>query len=585
MYKPHLYDLESSTELISRFKGYEKNFAIDENAFSYTENMSGSCYPVLSPRNKRVFFDMESEDLQCLCSKERIIYIKEGNLYYGGKHVTTLTFPDNDVERKFVSMGSRFIVFPDKVYFNTEDMTDYGSLEYRFSNEAGATCVMCKADGDLYEGYKISSSVPENAENGDLWLDTSRDTHILKQYSETEGMWFDLNETYIKINCTGIGKGFRQYDSVQLTGFRSIDISGEHIIRDKADDYIIITGILDEEVVIENPVYVTRRVPDMDFVCESGNRIWGCSSRRNEIYASKLGDPTNFNVFMGLSTDSYAASVGTDGNFTGAVSFRGYVLFFKENCVHKVYGQNPPYTITTSFIRGVQKGSYRSLVCLNETLYYKSPTGICAYEGGVPVCVSSHLGNEFYTDAVAGAYGNKYYVCMSDKNGKRHLLVYDEERNFWHREDDIDIREFATNNNNLYFIMDSGGVKKLGIIDGDNLYGTFTGELTQRVKEDEFNWCVESGIWGLYLPESKYYSNIIIRATGEKDAKIRVYFEFDSSNVWVKQFEKRIEKTGSFILPFITPRCDHLRIKIEGKGNVKIYSISRKIENGSELNV
>jgi hypothetical protein len=288
---------------------------------------------------------------------------------------------------------------------------------------------------------------------------------------------------------------------------------------------------------------------------------------------------------MGISTDSYAASVGTDGNFTGAVSFRGYVLFFKENCVHKVYGQNPPYTITTSYIRGVQKGSHRSLVCLNEALYYKSRSGICSYEGGVPMCVSTHLGDEYYTDAVGGICGNKYYVCMSDKLGKRHLFVFDEEKSLWHREDNVDIKEFSYNNGNLYFIMKSGDTNKLGIIDGENCYGSFTGELRGPSLEADFEWCAQSGIWGLSLPENKYYSNITIRAVGNKGAKLRIYFEFDSSNIWLKQAERTIDKTGSFTLPFITPRCDHMRIKIMGKGDVKIYSISRKVELGSELNV
>ena len=181
----------------------------------------------------------------------------------------------------------------------------------------------------------------------------------------------------------------------------------------------------------------------MDFVVESGNRIWGCNSEKNEIYASKLGDPKNFDSFMGISTDSYAVTVGTDGEFTGAVSFRGYIIFFKEHCIHKIYGQNPPYTVNTSYIRGVQKGSHKSLCVVNETLYYKSPNGICAFEGGVPVDISSALGGAYYTDAIAGVLGNRYYICMSDKNGKRVLFNYDESRNIWHKEDNIDIREFA----------------------------------------------------------------------------------------------------------------------------------------------
>lgn len=585
MYKPRLSDIHTTREMISRFKGYENNLSIEENAFFYTENMGADAYPALSPRNKRSFFNVFGDKLQCLCSKEHICYINNGSLYYNGKIVAGLSFPDIAEERKYVSMGAKLLIFPDKVYLNTEDLSDCGSLEAHFKSDNGAECGICKADGELYADYYSGDSVPTEPSNGDLWLDTTSIPHTLKQYAEVVDTWIELSETYIRISCAGIGKPFNQYDGVAFSGFEDIGISGKHIIRDKGDDYIVITGMIDGRVELQNHISVRRKVPDMDFVCENSNRIWGCSSKNNEIYASKLGDPTNFDVYMGISTDSYAASTGTDGPFTGAISYRGYLLFFKENCVHKIYGQNPPYTIITSYIRGVQKDCHRSLVCLNETLYYKSPGGICAYEGGVPVCVSQNLGKEFYSHAVAGACGNRYYICMSDKNKKRHLFVYDEEKAVWYREDNIDIKEFSQNNYNLYFIMNTNNTRRLGLIDGENRYGNFTGELKGCVEEDDFEWTVESGIWGLTLPENKYYSDVVLRAVGEKGARIKIFFEYNSDGKWVKQLDRSFEKTGSLILPFITPRCDHLRMKIEGKGYVKIYSISRKIESGSELDV
>ncbi len=585
MYKPRLGDIHTTREMISRFKGYENNLSIEENAFCFTENMGADSYPALSPRNKRSFFNVFGDKLQCLCSKEHICYINNGSLYYNGKIVSGLTFPDITEERKYVSMGAKLLVFPDKVYINTDNLSDCGSLEAHFKSDGGVVCGMCKADGELYEDYFSGDTFPETPSNGDLWLDTTSSPHTLKQYSEVIDSWVELAETYIRISCVGIGKPFNQYDGVLLSGFDDIGITDKHIVRDKGDDYIVITGMIDGRIELENRISVRRKVPDMDFVCENSNRIWGCSSKNNEIYASKLGDPTNFDVFMGISTDSYAASIGTDGPFTGAISYRGYILFFKENCVHKIYGQNPPYTIITSYIRGVQKGCDRSLVCLNETLYYKSPGGVCAYEGGVPVCVSQNLGKEFYSHAVAGACGNRYYICMSDKYKTRHLFVYDEEKAIWYREDNIDIKEFSRNNYNLYFIMKTDNTRRLGLIDGENRYGDFTGELHGYVEESDFEWCVESGIWGLSLPDNKYYSDIVLRAVGEKGARIKVYFEYNSDGKWVKQFDRYFEKTGSLVLPFITPRCDHLRIKIKGKGYIKIYSIARKIESGSDLNV
>lgn len=584
MYKPPLYSVEKNREIITGFKGYENNLVIDENAFYREENISSDHYPMISPRNKRAFFNVTGDNLHGLFSKSKLFYINNGKLYYGGEEVLGLSFPDIRGERFFVSMGAKLIVFPDKVYINTDNLSDYGYLEATFSGEK-AECTLCRGDGDLYEGYSVSSSPPENPSHGDLWVDTSLTKHALKQYSQEAEAWVLIEDKYIRISCTGIGANFNEYDGVILSGFSQINSDGNHIIYDKGEDYIVIPGMLDENVTVENHFTVERKLPSMDFVCESGNRIWGCSSKTNEIFASKLGDPTNFFTYMGISTDSYAASVGTDGEFTGAVSYRGYVLFFKENCVHKVYGQNPPYTITTSYIRGVQKGSHKSLCLLNESLYYKSPNGICSYEGGLPIDISRDLGKTYYSNAVAGVFGNKYYICMENTKGVKELFTYDEEKAIWHREGYFNILEFACNNLNLYFIEEQDTGRRLGLADSVNKYGNFLGELKGYYTEDDFSWSLESGLWGLELPENKYYSNICIRAIGTKGALLKVYFEYNSNGKWVEQINTSVRKTGSFVLPFITPRCDHMRIRLEGKGDIKIISISRNTERGSELNV
>lgn len=41
-------------------------------------------------------------------------------------------------------------------------------------------------------------------------------------------------------------------------------------------------------------VRVERICPEMDFVVEKDNRLWGCSSADHETYCCKLGDPTNW---------------------------------------------------------------------------------------------------------------------------------------------------------------------------------------------------------------------------------------------------------------------------------------------------
>lgn len=585
MYKPYLNNLPGEHGAMNSFGGIDKRTVISESSFADMKNMSSDYYPLLSPRNHRSIFNVSGTDLHGLFSKSKIGYIKSGKLYYGGTAVSGIDLPPITGTRRLVSMGAYLVIFPDKLYVNTNDLTDYGSLEASFTTAGTVTASLCAADGSLYSGYTVAAAEPSAPADGALWVDTSVTPAALRCYSEILGLWEELSQTCVRISATGIGAAFAAYDGVSVSGLTCCDLNGSHVLLDCADDYITFTGIVNGSVTQSTAVTVERTVPDMDFVCESGNRLWGCSSEHNEIYASKLGDAKNWNCFMGISTDSYAVSVGSDGEFTGAVPYRGYILFFKENCVHKIYGANPPFTVLCSYLRGVQKGSERSLVCVNESLYYKSPNGVCSYEGGIPVNVSKELGNEYYTNAVSGALRDKLYICMSDKNGVRHLFVYDTEKRLWHSEDNTDVKEFAAHNCNLYFIADNGETKRLYLADGENMYGNFTAELAGYNEEPDFEWSAQTGAWGLSFPESKYYTGFVFRFTGERGASVDIYFEYDSSGEWVKKYSYVFTKTGSVNVPVSARRCDHLRLKFSGTGKVRLMSVGAKLERGGELNV
>jgi hypothetical protein len=584
MYKPGINNLNKTTELITEFGGYNRNFKIPENCFFDEENITSDYLPVISPRNKRAIFNVSGERLHGLFSKTSVGYINDGTLFYNGEAVSGLSFSDIEKERHFVSMGAKLLIFPDKVYINTNNLSDFGNLEAEFITAEGSEVVfgLCKSDGSLYENYHIGNTPPENPNNNDLWLDKSVIPNELKQFSEYSGNWISIATTYIRITYPNIGKSFKKYDGVIISACKNVELNNSFVLEDCGDDYVIISGILAESFSQTTPLRIERKIPDMDFYCENGNRVWGCSSKTNEIYSCKLGDPTNWYCYMGIASDSFAVSVGSDGDFTGAISYKGYVLFFKENCVHKIYGSNPPFTVNTSYIRGVQKGSEKSLVKVNETLYYKSPNGIVMYDGGLPISVSEVFSNDYYFNAVAGNLKNKYYVCMTNKNNKRILFTYDELNGVWHREDEINITEFICHNCNLYFIAEINKNKYLFLADATNKYGNFSGNLSGYNLEDDFSWSFETGLWGLDLPEKKYYSNINIRAIAQENSDLSIYFQYNSNNNWIKKAEFKIEKTGTLNIPFISPRCDNLKIKFEGKGDIKILSVSRKIEKGSE---
>lgn len=575
---PTLPVQKSGRETVEVFKGYNHNLRISDGEFFDMKNMTADHYPVLSPRGKRGIYASPVRP-NGLIAKDALCYVDGTRFVINGYPVEMGL---NDEPKQLVSMGAYVIIMPDKKWINTLDTTQFGDIEASFTSASDVTFTLCAADGADYDNLTTSSEEPKDPANMALWIDTGTVPHALKQYSTANSMWVQITATYIKIACTGIGKVFEQYDGVTVSGIKSEelqDLNASMIIWAKGDDYIVVAGILDEvtrQTVEEGAIKAERRMPNLDFITESENRLWGCKfgvasngEVVNEIYASKLGDFKNWNCFMGLSTDSYAASCGTDGQFTGAVTHMGYPLFFKENCVHKVYGNYPAnFQIQTTACRGVQKGCHRSLAIVNEVLYYKARSGICAYDGSLPTESSYALGNEAYSDAVGGAHGNKYYISMKDAKDTWNLFVFDTARGMWHKEDDLRVDCFCSCRNELYAVSDGKILAMLG-----------SGEAV----EDRLKWMVQTGEIVITTPDMKYISRLTVRMAMDIGTKVRFYAQYDFSDEWEPLFVLRSDKLRSFSLPIRPKRCDHMKLRIEGEGMAKIYSITKTIEQGSEL--
>ena len=314
----------------------------------------------------------------------------------------------------------------------------------------------------------------------------------------------------------------------------------------------------------------------MEFVVESENRLWGChygiidGKPVNEIYACKLGDAKNWNCFMGISSDSYAVSLGSDGVFTGAITLRGSPLFFKENCVHKIYGNLPSnYQVLTTNCRGVQRGSDKSLSIVNEVLFYKSATDVCAYDGSLPTSISENLGSSRYSEAVSGSIDGKYYISMKDASNKWNLFVYDIAKNVWHKEDDTHVKGFCTLGTDLYFVTN------------DNVIMTTTG--TGDPKEQRIKWFAESGSIGYSYPDNKYLSKLNVRMALNIDSQVSLYIQYDSFGEWEHKWTMNGMGTRSFTIPIMPKRCDHFKMRFEGEGDCKIFSITKVLEMGSDV--
>lgn len=372
MILPTLNETATSRTMVSTFRGYNHNLRIADSQLYDMKNLTSDYYPVLSPRAKRTE-DVVISNPQGFLAKDALFYVDGADLYHNGVKVpgAVLSTDSAMLPKTLISMGAYLIVFPDNIRVNTTDLTvDYLDATFTSTSADSLSLSTCTRDGASLTGVAISNTEPQNPSNGDCWLDTGGDTSILRQWSATSQMWTQVPTTYLKLYAPGIGNaGFKENDAVTVSGMpgAAAKYNGIQLLQHVALDYVVITGILDNVVTFSSETGFTslkieRKVPKLDFYTESENRIWGChyglsnGQYVNEIRACALGDPTNWNRYRGISTDSYTVSLGTDGQFTGAVTYAGYPIFFKEDYIHKIYGTLPSnYQVQTDSGNAVTK--------------------------------------------------------------------------------------------------------------------------------------------------------------------------------------------------------------------------------------
>lgn len=563
-------------QVIDTFRGVDKRPEIPEGAWANMQNLTGEEMPLFSTRKKRGY-GAKVEKAGGLITKDSIAVVDGSKIIYNGEEIDMKL---REGEKQLVSMGAYLLIWPDKKWLNTQRLSEYGSMERSVETASTVTVTLCEQNGSPYEDIAISPTAPASPADGDLWMDTSGSVPGLNRYAGDSGMWVGIATVYVKLTAANIGVGFAQYDGVNISGFTGAleSLNGSHVLQAVEDNAITIIGIVTGTGYEEtNAVTVERKVPDMDFVTECGNRIWGCKygvvngKPINEIYACKLGDFKNWNVFQGLSTDSYVASRGSDGVFTGAITLQGHPLFFKEECIEKVYPSSTgAHQIVTTEARGVQRGCHRSLVIVEETVYYKSRTDVCAYSGSLPVSVSEALGEMRYKDARAGAEGNLYYISMQDEQGAWHLMAYDTAKRMWHREDNTRAMMFTTCDGRLWWIDEDKKQLVCRVSDG-------------LEEEKDFAWQAESGIIGFQQVGNKYVSRFTVRAELDKGANIYMEMQVDDG-LWQRMITYARPGLRSFNIPVLPRRCDHLKLRFGGKGGCKVYSVSKYLREGSERN-
>ena len=548
-------------EETAAFGGLNRNAGAAPGEFAEEENLSSDQYPVLTIRRPREKIETAGE-VRALLSGDGLVYV-EG---------TDLVLPDRRVEleltegeKTLCAMGSYILVFPDKKYASTLDPQDFGSLENTYRAAQPVAVTPCTLEGETRLPDYVGTDAPENPTNGEIWLDTAQ--KALKQWSAAAGMWVQEETGYVKLEAPGIGAGFRVYDGVRLSG--ADDLDGANTLWAVEENALVVSGLRAQAGTLPVGTAIRRRVPDMDFVVECGNRLWGCRAGKNadgepvnELYASKLGDFRNWESYLGLTTDSFAVGVGTPGAFTGAVTYLGNPIFFKEDCLYKIFGSYPAaFRVQMTPCRGVQPGCGRSIAIAGETLYYKSTLGVCAYGGAMPREIGQALGPGPFTGAVGAAWGSLYYLSMAEA-GDSGLFVFDSTKGIWHREDGLGARDLAACQGKLYAADEEGG-----------LWCLRGGESGEKV-----SWLARTGELD-FSQKGRYLIGIALRLELARYSRAEVLLRYDGFGPW-KQVGAVVGQGTAFTLTVKPRRCNTVEIELRGAGDMRLYSLTRIWQKG-----
>lgn len=619
---PSLYSLAAGRSTLTAFGGLNESYACGEAEFTAMENFSSRGYPALQTRTpRRVLRAMA----QCngmyhlngmlLCDGKNLRYQPDGT---AAAEETVLENAVENSRKIMIGMGTRVLIWPDAVSFDTAS----GKLEHlraAWEQSQSVTIAPCDAGGATYTVSDVGVKEPESPTDGQLFLKQNSTTskwayvNVLERFDTVSGKWTELLVNNVKLELPGLGEaGFRKGDNITLSGLPDVvettlakGLNGEVHIEQMDGDSIVLTGTPQTEstryygsfsVTAEKTLWTSldgaehsetagaalsaeRRVPKLEYVTENANRVWGCNSEENVIYSCKLGDPTNWYAYNGIASDSYAVNVGSDGPFTGAATCMGYVLFFKENCLHKLYGSRPAdYQLVSVKCRGVARQASRSLCVLAEVLYYLSPDGVMAWDGSLPTKISGGLDNSWLMNvrgAVGGVLDTRYYLHLTvpGRNETR-LLVYDTERGLWHEEDTA-AEEHASG-----WEMCSTG-RQLYQWDGKTLWATEPDREEDRDTdaakaglETKVRFDAVTGDIGLRTPADKYLSRVTLRVDALEYSVVKVQVSCDGG-AWETLGEAAVlNKYTRVNLPFYPERHDTMRLRLSGTGQIAVRSIA-----------
>ncbi len=582
---------------IKQFKGINVRENYTSGEICEEVNMSSEMYPALCTRNPRSLLSPPVRNITGIGNCEGLIYThtaENGKMFLNYKGTdydfTSLTTKSANEKRTFAALSDCIMMIPDNLIFTPSEGTfkaicvnqlaSHQTASSKYSIETKGN----KLSGDLSDSY--IGFVSNNSITSRKLAYSSSGTSYNFYYLEFDKVLKAGDIITVKLNVksdkAGNDDAYKEYRNkmeqgitlkikdVKITEHKTLNGAKTETTELLFDDYAIDDGGYSDLALYE--IEIERTVPALKDICSYNNRIWGITD--SELRCSKLSDASEWNDF---TVDSYGtlpyacftSPAPTEGKFTSILSFGNYIYAFKENAIHKLYGDNPDeFVLKTIEVNGVSESKKLTVAKGDSAVFYCSYDGIYKFDGTGSVRISECLddGIDF---KCAGCDGKKYYA-HSTQNGKEYIYVYDIKRGLWHREDSEEgIEMFCRSKNDVY----ASDGSMLILINPD------TGEPESNKPQWNFSVRFDEKTF-----EKNIFGKLSVRYSLGKDAFFTVRAIYDDGSHGAVCGAKHDEAPcGGGVMRMPLRRCTSFTLQFRGKGFFCLKSLRTQYYRGSEI--
>ena len=245
--------VKNTRDLLRAFGGLNETYGCTEAEYSGGMNFSARDFPALSTRLPRRRLQ-ELAGLNGMYHLNGLLTVCGQDLVYTPDEApaqpVTVKNAVADSRKTMVGIGTKILIFPDKVAFDTADGS---AAKLGAAWEAGSQSVSfatCDASGNTYEVKDKGTKEPEHPQDGQLFLKLNEPDkpysaeNTLEVYSEASDNWTVIPLDYCLVTAEGIGAEFRVGDTVTLrdSDMNTLTVTVSGIFDNYVSNYAIVSA-------------------------------------------------------------------------------------------------------------------------------------------------------------------------------------------------------------------------------------------------------------------------------------------------------------------------------------------------------